>query len=159
MADFGVAFSWMMENEDPQYKFAEVPDVGGYAISGINSHSWPAEFAGIATLPQATRGPAVTNFYRSHFWNSWFDRLTSNNLAKRVFDAAVNMGSGTAVDLLQQALGAPLAVDGAWGPETLAAANRADPDALVLGFINARVIHYQKIGGPYLDQWVARAKK
>lgn len=160
MASFDVAYEWMMDNEDSRREYAIVPDVGGQAISGINSHSFPAQFAAIAALPQAERGPAVRNFYMLEFWNHWFDALVSDDISKRVFDASVNMGGGTAVRLLQQAVG--VFVDGAWGPETVAATNASSP---VAAFIAARCQHYRDIvtakpsDEKYLEEWLARASK
>ena len=148
MADFTTAFQWTMQFEDPQMACAQVPDAvpAGctgpcYAISGINSGAWPADFAVIAALPQASRAPTVQSFYQKQYWNSWFAQLNADDLAKRVFDFAVNGGSGTAVLTLQRAanaLGSHLKEDGGWGPLTLAAVNAADPAALVQAFISAR---------------------
>ena len=87
--------------------------------------------------------------------------------AKRVFDFGVNAGAGTAVKTLQQALnalGGTLTADGGWGPVTLAAANSADPAALVQAFIRARVAHYEAIAAAnpadaaYLKGWLKRAQ-
>jgi lysozyme family protein len=163
-----------MQNEDSRMACAQVPDAAPagcagpcFAISGINSGAWPADFATIAALPQASRAPAVEAFYQAHFWNNWFAQLTSDDLAKRVFDFAVNGGSGSAVKTLQQAvnaLGGTLTVDGGWGPNTLAAVNAADQQALVQAFIAARVAHYQAIAAAnpadaqYLNSWLARAQ-
>ncbi len=171
MAAFDTCYEWMMDNEDRARACAIVPDAppGAHAISGINSASFPAEFAAIAALKQPQRGPAVKAFYQSHFWNTWFDQLESDELAKRVFDAAVNMGSGEAVRLLQiglqAALGAFVAVDGKWGPQTLQHANACDPAMLVSSFKNARAQHYRDIAqknpalAGFLNGWLVRAEK
>ena len=175
MADFVTAFQWMMQSEDSQLACAVVPDstpAGAtgpcYAISGVNSGSFPQDYATIAALPQGSRLPAVQQFYQTQFWNSWFDQMISDDVAKRVFDFAVNGGPGTAVMTLQRAvnaLGGNLTVDGGWGPNTLAAANAADQAALEQAFINARVAHYQQIAAnnpsdaQYLNGWTARAQK
>ena len=159
-----------MESEDPQRKYAEVPDAppGAFAISGINSAAFPSDFAAIEAIPQAQRGPSIKRFYEVHFWNNWFSQLLSDDLAKRVFDAAVNMGAGTAIRLLQtaaNALGGALTVDGGWGTLTLTAANSANPAALIAAFIEAREDHYREIvrNNPadekYLEEWLARAGK
>ena len=170
MADFQTCYGWMMESEDPQRKYAEVPDAppGAFAISGINSAAFPEDFSVIAATPQSQRAPKVHAFYAEKFWNNWFSQLLSDDLAKRVFDAAVNMGAGTAIRLLQtaaNALGGALTVDGGWGTLTLTAANRANPAALVAAFIEARENHYRAIvqNNPadqkYLQEWLARASK
>ncbi len=174
MADFSTAFQWAMNSEDSQMACAVVPDSTPagctgpcYAISGINSGLWPADFANISALPQSSRLDAVQAFYQAHYWNDWFAQLVSDEVAKRVFDFSVNGGSGTAVKTLQQAvnaLGGNLTVDGGWGPHTIAAANAADQAALVQAFIAARVAHYQAIvaanpaDAQYLKGWLARAQ-
>jgi lysozyme family protein len=169
MADFKNAFSFIMESEDPKYQYASVPDVGGFAISGINSASFPSQFAAIKAIPQAQRGPAVTNFYLTEFWNQWLAELNSDALSMRVFDAGVNMGAGTAVKILQTSINtlrsSAMVVDGGWGPLTVTAANKCDSIALVQAFKDARVAHYENIvlANPsdekYLEEWKARAEK
>jgi len=174
MADFMTAFQWCMGFEDPHLACAVTPDATPehatgpcYAISGINSGAWPAGYAAIAALPQASRLSAVQSFYQQNFWNNWYAQLASDDLAKRVFDFSVNGGSGTAVQTLQKAvnaLGGSLTVDGGWGPMTLAAVNAADQAALVQAFIAARAAHYQQIAQnnpadqQYLKVWLDRSQ-
>lgn len=171
MASFDVAYEWMMNNEDGARKYALVPDAppGAHAISGINSAAFPHEFEVIASFPQADRAEPVKDFYHTHFWNRWFDQLASDEVAKRVFDAAVNMGEGTAVKLLQTAIegaiGVSVGVDGSWGPRTLSGANACDSGDLTAAFKAARTSHYREIVlkrpslAVYLQNWLARAGK
>ena len=169
MASFDIAFEWTLQWEDPAREYKQTPDnppagVQGpcWAISGVNSGAWPAEFAQIAAWTQtADRALAVKKFYLDHFWNEHLAALTSDDLAKRVFDAGVNMGAATAVRLLQQALGCH--VDCVWGPATVNAANQGG-DALVEAFKYARADHYYRIvwrhpdDARYLKGWLARAQ-
>jgi lysozyme family protein len=172
MADFLPAYNFTMDNEDAGREYKIVPDVGGSAISGINSHSFPGEYAAIAAIAQHERGLAVEQFYERHFWNQWLAQLDSQDLANRVFDAAVNMGPGTAVKLLQRACNAlvgstayAIAEDGNWGPQTVKQVNLSDESPLVNAFKNRRIGYYQAIvaadpsKAKYLPQWLARASK
>ena len=177
MANWNIAYNWMMDNEDPQRACAQVSDacpgeVAGpcFAISGINSGAWPAEFAAIAAANQASREPLVLKFYQKHFWNHWLAQLNSDELSKRVFDFAVNGGSSTAVRCLQQAVNSftlndPLKIDGEWGPKTVAASNACNALTLVAAFRQQRVTFYQAIvaanpaKAKYLAAWIARAQK
>jgi lysozyme family protein len=179
MADWNTAYNWMMDFEDAPRACKQVGDacptgVAGpcFAISGVNSAVWPAEFAAIAALPQAERSPLVQQFYQNHFWNKWYAQVNSDDLCKRVFDFAVNGGSGASVRCMQQAvnsLAAPGAAtideDGGWGPNTLGAVNAADPDALVQAFQDKRIAYYQSVvanspgKAQYLNQWIDRAQK
>ena len=183
MADWNTAYNFMMDNEDGPRACAQIPDapeqhdpvtgerIGAFAISGVNSAAWPAEFAAIAALPQDQREPLVQQFYQDHVWNQWFAQIVSDDVCKRVFDFAVNAGGAKAVRCLQQAvnsLAAPgatlLTVDGGWGPMTLAAANAADPVALTSAFQTQRVADYQAIAAAnpslakYLPAWTREPK-
>jgi len=173
MASFEVAYRFMLANEDktpPVY--ANVPDVGGSAIAGVNSKDWPVQFQKIANLPADQRGPLVEQFYQMHFWSDWFDDLTSDEVAKRVFDASVNMGSVAAVRCLQEAINFfyldGLIVDGIWGLATIKAANNpncamVEAENLVAAFKMRRVAYYRAIvaanpaDAVYLAAWTARA--
>jgi lysozyme family protein len=181
MSSFDVCYNWMMDNEDAARAYAQVPDAppGAFAISGINSAAWPEDYAAIAARVQPLRGFWVELFYRTHFWEyapikSWYAQLTSDEVAKRVFDASVNMGSVAAVRCLQQAIStiedrAPgnedfnLSIDGVWGQITVREANDTGPGELVSEFQQARVAHYQAIAAAkpadavYLAAWTARA--
>ena len=173
MALFENCYPFMLANEDytpPRYE--TVGDCGAQAISGINSAAFPLQFERINALPQAERGDEVETFYKAAFWNPYLAQVADDEVAKRVLDAAVNMGAGTAVKLLQQAVNwsrdsAPisLVVDGQWGPRTVEEVNNCNQDALVSEFRQARQEHYQAIvaanpaKAQYLDAWLARARK
>lgn len=151
MASFEIAYNWMMDNEDRGRQYKTVPDAppGAQAISGINSVAYPTLFAYINATPQSQRWSAVKDFYQKEFWNQWFSQLLSDDVAKRVFDAAVNMGPGTAVKILQEAINVfktpALVVDGGWGPNTVAGANGVLSSALVTAFQQERLEHYKAI--------------
>lgn len=171
MADFNTCFAWLMTSEDPTYSYKATPDAppGAFAISGINSKAFPIEFQTIAAIPQANRALAVQHFYEWNFWNEWLAQLQSNEVAKRVFDCAVNEGPGHAVKLLQMAvaqlIGVQDGIDGHWGPVTLQRANNCKPDMLAAGFRQVRAQAYRDIvtsnqaDAKYLDGWLARAAK
>ncbi len=172
MADWKTCFNFMMDSEDPRREYADVEDAGGRAISGINSHAFPGEYAAIAAFPQSERALPVEMFYKSHFWNQWFEQIVSDDLACRVFDAAVNIGAPPAVRLLQEAVnttsatwgGPEVTVDGKWGPETVKAINSYGAP-FVIEFKDYRVSHYQAIAAAnpalakYLPQWIVRAER
>ena len=166
MANFLVCYNWMMDNEDRARACTLVDDkpdiyqkdsdgqlvldgegmpirIGAYAISGVNSAAYPRQYATIAALPRGQRQAAVQTFYETEFWNRWYAQLNSDEVAKRILDAAVNMGPVTAVKLAQQAAGC--AVDGVWGPATVTAVNAVDPVAMTAAFKRVRLAHYQAI--------------
>ena len=169
MAEFLPAFWRTMSFEDPHHLYALIPDNKGNVISGINSLAWPAQFAAIAAIPQAQRGPAVQQFYLQCFWEPMnLAGLKYQDLANQVFDSGVNQGPGTAGALLQRACNAvagnsgTLDVDGDIGPLTLAEANSLMPLTLLDKFIQIRIEFYRQIvkhnpeDEPYLADWIRR---
>lgn len=171
MANFNSSILFALQNEDATLAYKTVPDEppGAYAISGINSKSFPVEFNQINNITQIRRGPAVQSFYKTHFWNTYYDQLISDDLASRVLDAAINSGANTAVKLLQKAVNSisenKLVEDGKWGPATLNAVNKGDQSKLLSSFKKIRSDHYDAIveKNPsltkYLSAWKARASK
>jgi lysozyme family protein len=170
VADYLTSFNFLMDSEDAPRRFNIATDNnGGGVVGGINSKSFPEAFAQISALPQPLRGAAIQTFYRTTFWNRWYDALTSNEVGKRVLDMSVNAGSAAAVRLLQGAIpdadGYAVKIDGAWGPSTVAAANACDEAKLVLAYKAARCQYYKDIveahpaNQPYLAGWIARAER
>jgi lysozyme family protein len=166
MATFDVAFDWLMQSEDPSGTFEITPDAppGAHAIGGINSYSFPTAFRRIVALPRASRKVGVYGFYRDYFWNpGWYSQLESDELAKRVFDAAVNMGSVTAVKILQRAM--EIKDDGLWGPETIETANSRDIGSLLVSLRAYRDREYDAIvkarpeDVKYLKGWLDRCAR
>lgn len=161
MANFNLCLAWTLKFEDPKGEYEKIPDVGGFAIAGVNSFSFPSEFADIVAVSPKFRPPLVESFYQKHFWNKWLEQIDSDESAKRIFDAGVNMGAGTAARLAQEAAGCD--IDGAWGPNTVTAIN-AEGEAIVQVFKEVRSAHYEEIvaknpdRGKFLNGWLARAR-
>jgi lysozyme family protein len=155
MADFVKAFQYMMSDEDAAHLCKTVPDIGPkdkpgpfWAISGINSDAWPVDFARINALPLDKRLPEVMAFYKAHFWNSYMDQLTNQDIANRLLDGTVNTGMKPTLRALQLAVNdckaGTLIADGKWGPRTLAAVNAA-PANLLNCFRGERLAFYKLI--------------
>lgn len=168
MSQFEPALDYVLDFEDAPRLYNAVADVGGYAIAGINSASWPTQYAQVASFPQAQRGPAVAAFYERYFWTPLMaEALLSQDIANRLMDQAVNGGSNSGVRLLQRAAnqcGATLAQDGAMGPRTIAAVNGIDPVQLLAAYRAARAENYRAIveakpqDEKYLTEWLKRAE-
>lgn len=170
MSQFPPCFDWIMSWEDAGKTYAAVMDNNGAeVISGINQKSWPSDFAYINSILQPQRGPAVASFYQNRYWTPMqAGGINSQDLANRFVDAGVNMGSGTAVKLLQQAINLlhanTVTVDGGIGPLTLAATNECDPDSILAAFRQVRGDYYRAIAAAnpadsvYLLVWLKRAE-
>jgi len=180
MGVWSTAFEWMMDNEDPKRKYATKPDppdqygkddhgnvirIGAYAISGINSANFPAQFERISDIPQAQRAQPVEDFYHLMFWNKWYAQIVSDEVAKRAFDCAVLDGQRTAVYILQRAVndlgGVQLDDDGDWGPVTVEAVNNQNPASLV-NSLKAQWLEHAKavvIKNPARAKYLGTAQK
>lgn len=163
MTEFQPAFEYVMTWEDPKGECATVPDVGGQAISGINSAAYPEQFAAIEALSQEDRPLAVENFYQTEFWAKLHvDGLLSQDLANRVMDQSVNGGLETGPILLQRTVG--VEEDGDIGPLTLAAVNAIPQSVLLPKWRQVRLKHYQDIVtnkpqlAKFLPEWMRRAE-
>lgn len=187
MSVFPPALSFTLTFEDPRHEYAIIPDPtaedrAAEACAGVNSAEWPDDFATIAAAPQGQRAALVAAFYEKCFWNSWLAQLASQDLANRLFDARVNEGSKTGVELFQQAINAvgqaieprpaftvnlqdwPILVDGSLGPITVSAANKYPEDRLLEAFRAARMAYYEQIAAENpeeadsLSGWLVRAR-
>ena len=136
-------------------------DPGGETKYGISKRSYPS--LDIANL---TREDAIAIYYRDWWQRYGYDRLQDDAVATKLLDMAVNMGPATAHRLLQEALvflGYDIAVDGIIGPQTIGAANRADPGRLlrVLRWKAAeryfRLVEQRPQSRAFLIGWLRRA--
>ena len=136
-------------------------DLGGETKYGISKRSYPHLDIKNLTVEQAIE------IYRRDWWDKYrYGDIKDQDVATKVFDLSVNMGPATAHRLLQEALvflGYPVEIDGIIGPQTIAAANKADPRRLlqVLRWLAAH--HYYRIAAQrpqsraFLIGWLKRA--
>jgi len=136
-------------------------DPGGETKWGISRRSYPN--LDVANL---TREDAIAIYYRDFYSKYGYGRLNDEAVATKVFDMAVNMGPATAHRLLQEALvflGYPVDIDGIIGPQTIAAANKADPKRLLQVLRWRAAEHYYRIAvqrpqsRAFLIGWLRRA--
>jgi type VI secretion system secreted protein VgrG len=108
----------------------------------------------------------VIAIYDADYWR--FAMIDNQRVATLVFDHVVHRGLNSAVKLLQCVLamrGESLAIDGVWGPKTLAAVNAMRGDDLLIPFAFARAGEYcvlatsRKENAEFLAGWLRRAKK
>lgn len=171
MSQFPEALAYLLKFEDSRLTYATTSDNRGQVIAGVNSAAFPQQFAFINSLPIDQRAQAVAGFYLSEFWKPLhLGGIESQDVANRVLDAAVNMGPGTAVKLLQSAVNRlftsqaqSIAEDGRMGPLTLGAVNSRDADEVLAAFRAERSDYYRDLvaknpdSAPYLKGWLARA--
>lgn len=94
----------------------------------------------------------AAEIYRADYWAPLrLDELTSERVADKVFDLAVNMGPAAGARILQRAIvinGGDLVVDGRVGPATLGAANELASRhelALLAGVVGFAFQRYERL--------------
>lgn len=131
-------------------------DPGGATKFGISRRAYP--HLHISTL---TWEHAIVLYKRDYWTAPGFNQIDNPAIAAKAFDLGINMGTGCAVKLLQQAVnrfGADLDVDGRLGPATAAAVNDfKHPDALLMALKVEAGNHYFAIDNPkFLAGWLNR---
>ena len=124
--------------------------------------------SGLSSLDIAslTESQARDIYYRDWWLRLRCSEIRDDRVAQKYLDACVNVGRSTGTKLLQRALcsiGLSVAVDGKIGPQTLAAANIANPDSLLPAMRRLQAEHYEGLikRNPRLAKfrrgWMARA--
>lgn len=101
---------------------------------GISAASYPDEDIAGMTEERATE------IYLRDFWEKYRCDELPEPIAFLTFDTVVNAGPGNGIRILQRAVGTT--ADGVIGPQTIAAANRADPRQAVIRYTVERLLHY-----------------
>ena len=113
-------------------------DAGGLTKHGISQKAYPD-----LDIRALTREQAI-DIYRRDYWDACKCSLLPWPWQLFVFDAAVNQGARTAIQMLQRTLG--VADDGIIGPKTLAAVERASPER-ALRYMVSRLMRYEALSG------------
>jgi len=116
-------------------------DMGGnYEVAGINDRYHPEAFKAISSLPAQKRAKAAAEYIQG-YTAPLVERLPQP-LQPFTQDLAFNRGLGGATKYIQQGLntlGQKVAVDGGFGPKTLAAINQVEPRALMRAASDAQL--------------------
>ena len=153
-SNFDYAITKVLENEG---SYSSNPsDPGGETYCGISRVSWP-NWSGWAIIDTYKGDPGfpknlptvsglsdlVKSFYLTNFWH--FNGIADPNVAEKLLDIWVNLGSDRAAKVTQAALrgiGYNIALDGQYGPECESAINRANPTTLLLELRAQQSYHY-----------------
>ena len=108
-------------------------DMGGnFEVAGINDRYHPEAFKAISSLPAQERAKAAAEYIQGY--TAPLVEKLPQAIQPFTQDLAFNRGLGGATKYIQQglnALGQKVAVDGGFGPKTLAAINQVEPRALM----------------------------
>jgi len=116
-------------------------DMGGnFEVAGINDRYHPEAFKAISSLPAQERAKAAAEYIQGY--TAPLVEKLPQALQPFTHDLAFNRGLGGATKYIQQGLntlGQKVAVDGGFGPKTLAAINQVEPRALMRAASDAQL--------------------
>ena len=116
-------------------------DMGGnFEVAGINDRYHPEAFKAISSLPAQERAKAAAEYIQGY--TAPLVEKLPQALQPFAQDLAFNRGMGGATKYIQQGLntlGQKVAVDGGFGPKTLAAINQVEPRALMRAASDAQL--------------------
>lgn len=158
--------------------YANIPgDRGGETYQGISRKNWPA-WPGWQIIDQykplknnqVINNTALTNlvsvFYKNNFWDAIKADQLPASIRALTFDFAINSGTGTAIRTLQKVLkdstGAPIAIDGKIGAQTLKLINQVPQKELFEDYKKARILFFTNIvrnnpgQSKFLKGWLTR---
>jgi len=169
MADFELAFAFVLQHEDAAHTGKVTTDAGGRTRFGIAERfhpDLPEEFfsghAGEALL-------AAEKIEEDEYWKPMrLDEIEDQNVASKLFDMAVNMGVRQAAVYAQQAVNmlagnTRVAEDGVIGGQTLAVVNAVNPAAYQQRLCELSAAHYRHVAAvnpaqaENLRGWLRRA--
>lgn len=132
---------------DHEGGLSNVPeDPGGLTKYGISLRAYP--HLGADGIRRLTVEQAKDIYYRDWWLKLRCPEIRDDRVAQKLLDTAVNVGKGASTRLLQRALcevGQSVAIDGVIGPQTIGAANQADPEALLNAMRRLQAEHYKAL--------------
>jgi lysozyme family protein len=136
-------------------------DPGGETKYGISKRTYPG-----LDIVNLTESQARDIYYRDWWLRLRCNEIRDDRAAQKYLDMSVNVGGTAGTRILQRALnqlGWRVTIDGKIGPQTVGAANKANPDALLAAMRRLQAAHYESLiqRNPKLAKfrrgWMARA--
>ena len=133
-------------------------DPGGETNLGVTKKVWE-EWVGHEVKTMKGLTPAdVAPMYQAKYWMACYANQLPMGVDYMAFDAAVNMGPGRAVKLLQEAMGC--VPDGVIGPRTMQLIAQKDPKDVVDAYSNRNTSFYESLPtfGTFGKGWLKRVE-
>jgi lysozyme family protein len=163
MADFKVAFAFVLQHEDSTCSGKVTVDAGGRTRFGIAEKFHPDLSEEFFTGPAEDALAEAAKIEERQYWDAMrLGELESQNVANKLFDMGVNMGVRQAAVYCQRA--ARVAEDGVIGPQTIAAVNSAEPISFYQLLCELSAAHYRHVAAVNpaqavnLKGWLKRAE-
>jgi lysozyme family protein len=167
MADIGACTTYVLRFEDRQLTGKVTTDRGGRTRFGIAEKYHPVLPTGFYTMPAADALILAKAIYNTGYATPLhLAELTCQPTANKLMDLGVNAGGSVSARLAQTAvcdLGNHIEIDGALGPNTVAALNSVNQPRLMDRLITLSQNFYReqalKLNAPAdeLQSWLTRA--
>lgn len=118
-------------------------DPGGETNLGVTKSVWEAWVNHPVKTMKGLMPEMVAPLYKSKYWLACYAQQLPLGVDYAVFDAAVNMGPGRAIKLLQESLGC--VPDGMIGPRTLQLIDQKDPLEVINAFSDRKTNFYESL--------------
>jgi lysozyme family protein len=144
---------------DSRDKGNSLPDGrAGSTMLGCTQANWEAYVGHQVTwddMKKLTKED-VKPLYKKNYWDAVHGDDLPTGLDYAAFDFAINAGPGASRKMIQRALG--VTADGAFGPMTMAAIQKADAKELMQKFSDAKTTFYKGLGNfnVYGKGWLQR---
>jgi lysozyme family protein len=158
------AFALVIKSEggftsDPHDAGNHLPDGRpGCTMWGCTQANWESYIGHQVTWDdmKALKPDDVKPLYKRDYWDAVYGDDLPTGLDYAAFDFAINAGPGASRKMIQRALG--VTVDGAFGPATMAAIQKADAKELMHKFSDAKTVFYKGLGNfnVYGTGWLKR---
>ncbi|MGL5356059.1 MAG: glycoside hydrolase family 108 protein [Cetobacterium sp.] len=160
MSNFDIAFDRVIGHE------------GGFTDDPQDRANWTSGTCGVGkcngtkyglsamTYPTLDIRNITLNQAKDIYKRDWWDKLGMGRyptaLSYQMFDAAINHGSGRAIQFLQKAVGTK--ADGIIGPKTLTAMDALDKNDLLILFLAERLQYFTEVKTwkTYCTGWTRR---
>src|SRR5258708_6271440 len=172
MSNFKEAFDLTMKQEDARLSGVVTVDAGGRTRFGIAQKFHPDLPESFFDGPTEDALARSEEIYKHDYWDPMrLGEIANQNLANKLMDMGINMGTHQAGHLVQRALnalvsssGGVLVEDGKIGDHTITAINAADPIQLhhILAEISKKFYPHIPSNNPpkppHLNGWLKRAE-
>ena len=157
--NFNKSFALVLKSEGGYVNNPKDP--GGETMMGVTKAAWstwlkrtimPGEMAKLTVAD-------ITPFYKTLYWDKAYCNQLPAGVDYMAFDAAVNMGVGQSIRLLQRSLGC--VADGVIGPNTMKAINDADTKTLIDKFSAQKEMFYRSLAtfATFGKGWLRRVEE
>ena len=118
-------------------------DPGGETNLGVTKKVWQEWIGHEVKTMQGLTPTDVAPMYQAKYWMACYANQLPIGVDYMAFDAAVNMGAGRSVKLLQECLGC--VPDGTIGPRTMQLIDGKDPKDVVEAFSQRKIGFYESL--------------